>query len=57
MNESVLLLKEAIKLPDLRFLLGCDVAYGGNSLPTFRENLSVPSTRIKKSNEKGSSIT
>jgi hypothetical protein len=30
-------------------LLGCDTAYSGNSLPKFRDNLSVPSARAKKS--------
>ena len=29
-------------------LLGCYAAYGGNSLPTFRDILSVPSSRIKR---------
>jgi hypothetical protein len=27
-------------------LLGCYVAYSGNSLPTFWDNLSVPSSRV-----------
>jgi len=30
-------------------LLGCYLAYIGDSLPTFRDNPSVPSTRVKKS--------
>jgi hypothetical protein len=30
-------------------LLGCYVASNGVSLPTFREKLSVPSSRVKKS--------
>jgi hypothetical protein len=30
-------------------LLGYYAAYGGNSLPTFRDNLSVPSQRVNKS--------
>jgi uncharacterized membrane protein YeiH len=30
-------------------LLGCYTAYGGNSLPTFRDNLLGPSSRVKKS--------
>jgi hypothetical protein len=34
------------------FLLGYYAAYRGNSLPTFRDNLSVPSSRIKKYKEK-----
>jgi hypothetical protein len=29
--------------------LGYCAAYGGNSLPTFRDNLTVPSSRVKKS--------
>jgi hypothetical protein len=28
-------------------LLGCYVACCGNSLPTFRDNTSVPSSRVK----------
>jgi len=28
-------------------LLGCYAASSGNSLPTFRNNISVPSLRIK----------
>jgi hypothetical protein len=28
-------------------LLGCDAASGGNSLPTFRDNLVVPSSGFK----------
>jgi hypothetical protein len=28
-------------------LLGCYAASSGNSLPTFRDNLSVPSSRVK----------
>jgi len=28
-------------------LLGCYAPCGGNSLPTFRDNLSVPSSRVK----------
>ena len=31
---------------ELRFL-GCYAAIGGNSLPTFRDNVSVPSSRVK----------
>ena len=31
-------------------LLQYYAAYGGKSLPTFRENLSAPSSRVKKSN-------
>jgi hypothetical protein len=30
-------------------LLGYYAAYGGNSLPTFPDNLSVPSSGVKKS--------
>ena len=30
-------------------LLGCCLAYIGDSLPTFRDNLSVPPARVKKS--------
>ena len=29
-------------------LLGCYAACSGNSLPTFRDNLSVPSSGVKK---------
>jgi len=28
-------------------LLGCYTAYSGNSLPTFRDNLLVPSSRVE----------
>jgi len=31
-------------------LLGYYSVYGGSSLPTFRDNLSVTSSRVKKSN-------
>ena len=31
-------------------LVGYYEAYSSNSLPTFRDNLSVPSSRLKKSN-------
>jgi len=31
-------------------LLGYYTAYSGNSVPTFRDNLSVTSSRVKKSN-------
>jgi hypothetical protein len=30
-------------------LLGCYVASSGNSIPTFRDNQSVPPSRVKKS--------
>ena len=30
-------------------VLGYYVAYSGNSLPTFRDNVSVPSSRVKES--------
>jgi hypothetical protein len=30
-------------------LLGCNVASSGNPLPTFRDNISVPFSRVKKS--------
>jgi hypothetical protein len=30
-------------------LLGYFAAYSGNSLPTFRDNLSVPSSNVNKS--------
>ena len=36
-------------------LLGYYVACSGNSLPTFRDNLSVPSSRVKNSPEERSS--
>jgi hypothetical protein len=32
-------------------LLGCYAVLSGNPLPTFRDNVSVPSSRVKKSNE------
>ena len=34
-------------------LLGYYAASIGNPLPTFRDNVSVPSSRIKKSKKKG----
>jgi hypothetical protein len=34
---------------DICCLLGYYAAYISNSLPTFRDNLSVPSGRVKKS--------
>jgi len=30
-------------------LLGCYAASSGNSIPTFRDNLSVPSSRVQES--------
>jgi hypothetical protein len=30
-------------------ILGCYAPYSGNLLPTFRDNLSVPATKVKKS--------
>jgi hypothetical protein len=33
-------------------LLGCYAASNGNPLPTFRDNVSVPSSRVKKSKKK-----
>jgi hypothetical protein len=30
-------------------LLGCYAASSGNPLPTFRDNIPVPSSRVKKS--------
>jgi len=38
-------------------LLTFYAVYSGNSIPTFRENLSVPSSRIKKSNNNYFSYT
>jgi hypothetical protein len=35
-------------------VLGCYAASSGNLLPTFRDNVSVPSSRVKKSNEAAS---
>jgi len=34
---------------EISALLGYYAVYSGNSLPTFRDNLSVPSLRVKKS--------
>jgi hypothetical protein len=33
-------------------LLGCYAASSGNPLPTFRDNVSVPSSRVKKSQKR-----
>jgi len=33
-------------------LLGCYATHGGNSLPTLQYNLSVPSSRVKKSKKR-----
>jgi hypothetical protein len=35
-------------------LLGCYAASGCNPLPTFRDNVSVPPSKVKKSSEAGS---
>jgi hypothetical protein len=32
-------------------LLGCYAPSSGNPLPTFRENISVPSSSVRKSHE------
>ena len=37
---------------DIWAFLGYYGAYGGNTLPTFRDNLSVPSSRVKISKKK-----
>jgi hypothetical protein len=43
---------------EIRVLLGYYAAYSGNSLPTFRDNLSVLSSRdLKKFKEKKSEGT
>jgi hypothetical protein len=34
---------------EISALLRCDAALSGSSVPTFRDNLSVPSSRVKKS--------
>jgi hypothetical protein len=34
-------------------LLGCNAASSGNPLPTFRDSVSVPSSRVKKSDKSG----
>jgi hypothetical protein len=34
---------------EICFLLGCYAALSGSSVPTFRDNLSVPFSRVKKS--------
>jgi hypothetical protein len=36
---------------DICALLGCYAASSGNPSPMFRDNVSVPSSRVKKSNE------
>ena len=40
------------EVADICALLDYYTAYSGNSLPTFRENLSVPSWRVKKSKQR-----
>jgi hypothetical protein len=40
------------EVDEVRVLLDYDAAYSGNSLPTFQDNLSVPSERVKKSKKK-----
>jgi hypothetical protein len=37
--------------PDICALLGCYAASSGKPLPTFRDNVSVPSSTVKKPNE------
>jgi hypothetical protein len=48
-----------ITTEDFKFcaLLACYAVYSGNSVPTFGENLSVSSSRIKKSNNGSLSYT
>jgi len=36
-------------VPEIYALRGCYAAYSGNCLPTFLGNLTVPSSRVKKS--------
>ena len=42
---------------EIGVLLGCCTAYSGNSAPTFRDNLAIPSSRVKKSKKNDSSST
>jgi hypothetical protein len=37
-------------------LMGYCTEYSGNSLPTFRDSLSVPSSRVKKSKKKAKRV-
>jgi hypothetical protein len=37
-----------IAVEEFYALLGCYAASTGNPLPTFRDNLSVPSSKVKK---------
>jgi hypothetical protein len=39
-------------IDEIRALLGCYAESNGNPLPTFRDNLLVPSSRVKKYKKK-----
>jgi hypothetical protein len=41
------------EIEEIGALLGYYAAYGDNSLPTFRDKLSVPYSRVKKTLEDG----
>jgi hypothetical protein len=44
-------MKTFIKVGEICTLLGCYAASFGNPLPTFRDNVSVPSSRVKNSDD------
>jgi len=48
-NKEILSLRFDIPVYENSAVLDCCTALSGNSLPTFRENLSIPSSRVKKS--------
>jgi hypothetical protein len=41
---------KVVRVHEICALLGCYAASSGNPLPAFRDNVSVPSSRVKKSN-------
>ena len=47
--NHILSLGSCLDSREVRALLGFCAAWSGNPLPTFRNNLSVPSSRVKKS--------
>ena len=47
--NHILSLGSCLDSREIRALLGFYAAYSGNPLPTFWDNLSVPSSRVKKS--------
>jgi hypothetical protein len=54
-TDLVLQTTQSIYVYEICALLGYYAALNGSSVPTFRDDLSVPSLRVKKSKKEGAS--